>query len=276
MSLATGSVIVTGGGTGIGAACALELARRGAAVTVCGRTEQKLTRFCDEARQLLPSCDVDYVVADVTIESELEHAVHRAATKDKPLRGVVANAGGAAGFRPLHLQRADRFIEVLHLNVVGTFLLIKHAVPHLVASGGGSFVAISSIAATTTHPYFGAYTAAKAGVDQLVRNAADEYGAVNVRFNGVRPGFVATELMDDIDRDGDVYASYIENTPMRGVASPDQVADVVSFLLGSRSSWVTGQLINVDGGHGLRRGPDFGPIVRQRLSDSQLLAIDAD
>jgi NAD(P)-dependent dehydrogenase (short-subunit alcohol dehydrogenase family) len=108
-----------------------------------------------------------------------------------------------------------------------------------------------------THPYFGAYTAGKAGIEAMVRNAADEYGHLGVRFNAIRPGFIATEIMGHIPRESATYRSYIENTPMTGVGEPEDVGHLARFLIGPESRWITGQAINVDGGHSLRRGPNF-------------------
>jgi len=156
----------------------------------------------------------------------------------------------------VHTQDLAEFTRVLHLNVLGTMLLAKHSLPHLVSSLG-SFVAISSIAGHQTHRWFGAYPVAKAGVEELVRNVADEYGPAGVRVNAVRPGFTATEIMELVPRDGDVFRSYVENTPLPGVGEPADVGNLVRFLVGTEARWITGQVIDVDGGHSLRRGPDY-------------------
>ena len=251
------SVIVTGGGTGIGAACAARLAADGAVVTICGRTESTLTSTAERIGER-----VRPVVADVTVEDDVARVVAAAVDAGGGrLDGVVANAGGGGQLLPYHRLDVNDFIRVLHLNVVGTMLFVKHAVPHFIEGGGGSFVGMSSIAGNLTHPYFGAYPVAKAGIEEMMRNAADEYGSHHVRFNAVRPGFTATELMSAIPTDSPVYASYIENTPMGDVAQPGDVAELVRFLIGPESRWITGQIINVDGGHGLRRGPDYGMFV---------------
>jgi NAD(P)-dependent dehydrogenase (short-subunit alcohol dehydrogenase family) len=259
------AVLVTGGGTGIGRACAARLAADGALVTICGRTESRLH---EAAASIDPSVKV--VVADVTVEADVARAVEAASTAEGTLHGVVANAGGAGPIVPYHLQDTAGYESVLKLNILGTMLCIKHAVPRLVAAGGGSFVGMSSIAGHVTHPYFGAYTVSKAGIQEMMRNAADEYGAAGVRFNAVQPGFTTTELMEIIPRDGAVYESYLRNTPMGGVAEPADVADVVAFLIGPDSRWVTGQMIAVDGGHHLRAGPDFSSLLG--LTTDQLLA----
>ncbi len=252
------AALVTGGGTGIGRACAERLAADGAAVTICGRTQAKLE---EAAKQIAPHVghggSIQWIAADVTKEAEVETAVARALEPTGTLDGVIANAGGGGGIGPYHVQNVDDFLRVLHLNVLGTLLCIKHSVPHMVANGGGSFVGMSSIAGHQTHLWFGAYPAGKAGIEAMMRNAADEYGHAKVRFNAVRPGFIATELMAGVPRDSDVYKSYLEQTPMQDVGQPEDVAKLCRFLIGPDSSWITGTAINVDGGHGLRRGPDF-------------------
>jgi NAD(P)-dependent dehydrogenase (short-subunit alcohol dehydrogenase family) len=173
---------------------------------------------------------------------------------------------------PYHLQNIAEFTRVLHLNVLGTLLSLKETVPHMVAAGGGSFIGMSSIAGHQTHPYFGAYTVSKAGIEQMIRNAADEYGPTRVRFNAIRPGFISTEIMEGIPRASAVYESYIENTPMQDVGEPEDVANLARFLIGPESRWITGQIINVDGGHSLRRGPDFSSFIAPRLGWETMLA----
>lgn len=245
-------VLVTGGGTGIGKACAAALAASGAHVTICGRTEDRLIAAAAEI-----DGEVRHIVCDVTDERSVAAAIEAAADAPAGLKAVVANAGGGGGMGPYHLQDTEEFIRVLHLNVLGTMLCIKHAVPRMRSAGGGSFVGMSSIAGHQTHLWFGAYPAAKAGIEQMIRNAADEYGPANIRFNAIRPGFISTEIMEGVPRDSEVYASYIENTPLGDVGEPGDVGALARFLVGPESRWITGQCINVDGGHSLRRGPQF-------------------
>ena len=250
--------LVTGGGSGIGRACAAALAADGAAVTICGRTPERLE---DAAARISEAAShggiVQSAVADVTDEASVAAAVARATEPTGTLNGCIANAGGGGAMAPFALQEVEEFLRVLHLNVLGTLLCVKHTVPPMLKAGGGSFVGMSSIAGHVTHPYFGAYTVGKAGIEEMMRNAADEYGPGRIRFNAVRPGFIATEIMEGIPRDSDVYRSYIENTPLGDVGDAADVGALCRFLVGPESRWVTGTAIDVDGGHHLRRGPSF-------------------
>jgi len=265
------AVLVTGGGSGIGAACAARLAADGAAVTICGRTEAKLEAA---AKKIAQGCghggSIATIVADVTVEADVERIASKAAEPTGFLDGCIANAGGGGGMRPYHLQDTEEFLRVLHLNVLSTMLCVKHTTPLMVRAGGGSFIGLSSIAGHITHPYFGAYCVSKAGIEEMMKNAADEFGARGLRFNSIRPGFIATELMAPIPRDSEVYASYLRNTPMADVGRSEDVAHLARFLIGQESRWITGVAINVDGGHALRRGPDFGEFVEPVIGKEAL------
>lgn len=262
------AVLVTGGGTGIGRACAAQAAADGAAVTISGRRAEVLEDAAEKIRAVAGhGGSVQVVTGDVTDEASVQAMIAASLKPTGSLNGVVANAGGGGGIAPYNAQDTTEFLRVLHLNVLGTMLCVKHSVPHMVAAGGGSFVGMSSIAGHVAHPYFGAYCVGKAGIEEMMRNCADEFGPSNVRFNAIRPGFIATEMMDGIPRDSETYRSYIENTPMGDVGEPEDVGRLARFLLGPESRWITGTAINVDGGHHLRRGPNFGPFIAPHLGD---------
>ncbi len=114
-----------------------------------------------------------------------------------------------------------------------------------------------------THPFFGAYGPAKAGIESIMQNAADKYGAHGIGFNAVQPGFIATGILEGVERGGPVWNSYVEQTPLGGVGEPEDVANVIRFLLSDESRWVTGQSLAVDGGQCLRRGADWTSLVEQ-------------
>lgn len=248
------SVLVTGGGSGIGLGIAKRLAGQGAVVTICGRSEERLAAACKEFTG-------HYVVADVNDEASISHAVRQAqANGSGRLDGVVASAGGSGWLGPITQLPLDQWQQVIETNLTGTMLTLKHSAALMATQGGGSFVAISSIASSNTHRWFGPYGVAKAGIDHLCKLAADELGASGVRVNTIRPGLIRTEMVSIItEEDNPIRADYQACTPLPRLGEVDDVAALAAFLLGPDSSWITGQVINVDGGHSLRRGPDFSP-----------------
>jgi NAD(P)-dependent dehydrogenase (short-subunit alcohol dehydrogenase family) len=145
------AVLVTGGATGIGRACAERLAADGAAVTICGRTPEKLEEAAGRiANAAAHGGSVRFLRADVTVEDDVAAAVRCALEPTGRIDGCIANAGGGGGLGPYHVQDTQEFLRILHLNVLGTMLCIKHTVPQMVAAGGGSFVGMSSIAGHVT------------------------------------------------------------------------------------------------------------------------------
>ena len=249
-------VLITGGGTGIGRACAETLARHGADVIICGRTLETLQIASEEIKSA-HNAQVEYLSCDVTEEESVEECLSKAAGPSKTLDGVVANAGGAIGLGSYQDLNTDQYLDTLKLNILGTMHCVKHSIPYFANNGGGSFIGMSSIASNLTHRYFGAYTVSKAGIETMMKNAADEYGGLKIRFNAVRPGFIATEIMEVIPRNSEIFKSYVENIPLGEVGKPEDVASLLKFLLGSESSWITGQIFTIDGGPSLRAGPDY-------------------
>ncbi|CAE7148636.1 Sugct [Symbiodinium necroappetens] len=136
---------------------------------------------------------------------------------------------------------------------------------------GGAIVAVSSIAGHLTHRNLGQYCVAKAGVEMLVRNSADELGHYGIRVNGVRPGLVPTEMAAGLQQTDAVREDYLAQMPLKRLGKPEDVAAAVRFLAGPEAAWITGQLLGVDGGHSLRRGPDldaiFAPTADAQLAD---------
>jgi NAD(P)-dependent dehydrogenase (short-subunit alcohol dehydrogenase family) len=251
------AAIVTGGGSGIGLGCALALAADGASVTLVGRTEERLRVGAEQVEAVAADgATVRWVVGDAQDEAAVAGAVAVAAEATGGLDFAVASAG-RGGLGPIIATPLEEWNDILATNLTGTFLLFKHAGGVIAGSGGGSMVAISSIAAAVTHPFMGPYCVSKAAVDMLVRQTADELGRAGVRVNSVRPGIVDTDLVSMVMDDEQVMTSYKENMPVSRPGSVDDVAALVRFLLGPESSWVTGTSVSVDGGHHLRRGPDF-------------------
>ena len=270
------SALVTGGGSGIGLGAATRLVRDGAQVTICGRTEERLRAAVAslEAAAAAPGPagttggTAAYVVADVTVEDQIAEAIATAAATRGRLDILFANAGGAAHMGPIAGADLDQVRATVDLNLIGTFLCIKHAAP-LMAAGvgsgvddgepaGGSIIGMSSGAGHFPHRYLWAYGAAKAGIDMLCRYAAEELGRSGIRVNTVQPGIVDDELMAPITAGGPLLDDYLAEMPISRLGTVEDIASAVRFLAGPESAWITGESVAVDGGHHLRRGANYG------------------
>jgi NAD(P)-dependent dehydrogenase (short-subunit alcohol dehydrogenase family) len=266
--LAGRSALVTGGGSGIGLACAEALLADGCSVTLMGRSQDRLEGATAKLRDLAPAgAEVAWSSGDVSVEADVEAAVARAVEVGGGLHVAVASAGTGT-VAPIVAQTLDDFERVFDTNVIGTFLTIKHAARAMVAGGRGSIVAISSLAGVTVHRYMSTYGASKAAIDMLVRNSADELGADGVRVNSVQPSLIETELMELPMQDEALIASYLANQPVARIGTVGDVATVVRFLCGPESGWVTGNALPIDGGHHLRCGPDYGGLARMLYGET--------
>ncbi len=244
--------LVTGGGSGIGLACAAAFLKDGARVTLVGRTE---SRLAEAAKALGDETRVSIAIADIADEEELAAAI-KTANSQNPLTIAVANAGtGSAG--PFLETDSSEWDRVIQTNLNGTFYTLKHAGSVIAQNGGGAMCAISSIAGLRTHKLMSAYCTSKAAIDMLVRNTADELGAQNIRVNSVCPGLVITELSQGLHESAAMKGDYLACMPVARVGQPEDIGNAVRFLCGPESSWITGTTLPVDGGHHLRRGPNL-------------------
>jgi NAD(P)-dependent dehydrogenase (short-subunit alcohol dehydrogenase family) len=207
-----------------------------------------------------PGPEVRIAAGDVANESQVESAVTIAVRDGGLLDGCIA-AAGTGTFGALLDTPLDQWNTVLNTNLTGTMLTIKHAGRAIVAAGGGSIVGISSIAGVLTHRWMTAYCVSKAGIEMLVRNAADELGGAGVRVNAIRPGLVPTDLAAGLVNNPAATADYLAQMPMHRLGTTEDIASLARFLIGPESTWITGQVIAADGGHTLRRGPDLDSIA---------------
>jgi 7-alpha-hydroxysteroid dehydrogenase len=257
LSLADKTVLVTGGGSGIGKGVAAAVVEAGGNAMLVGRNAEKLAAAAEEIGAKGGLGGIRYEPADVTNENEVARAVDAATAWHRRLDGVVHSAGGSETIGPITQMDSEAWRRTVDLNVNGTMYVLKHAARELVRSGGGSFIGISSIASSNTHRFFGAYGPTKSAIDNLMMVAADELGASWVRVNGIRPGLTRTDLVAPVMQMPAVHEDYQINTPLKRVGEVEDIAALSVFLLSDASSWITGQIINVDGGQSLRRGPDF-------------------
>jgi len=260
LDLANRTYLVTGGGSGIGKGVAEGLARAGADVMIVGRGRDRLAAAADEIAADATRT-VRFEAADVTDEEQVSRVIEAVTAWNGRLHGVVHCAGGSQTIGPITQIDSEAWRRTVDLNVNGTMYVLKHSAREMVRAGGGSFVGISSIAASNVHRWFGAYGVTKSALDHLMMLAADELGPSWVRVNGIRPGLIRTDLVQVIIDSPEVSEDYRQCTPLPRVGEVTDIANMAMFLLSDAASWITGQVINVDGGHGLRRGPDMSAML---------------
>lgn len=275
LNLSDRTYLVTGGGSGIGKGVAEAIAEAGGNVVLMGRGAERLDNAAPEVASRSPrgSDAVRTHSADVTDEDQVAEAVAAATAWNGQLAGVVHCAGGSETLGPLTHTDSQAWRNTVDLNVNGTMYILKHSAREMVRGGGGSFVGISSIAATNTHRWFGAYGVSKTALDHLLQLAADEFGPSSLRVNGIRPGLTRTELLGPIFDIPAIAGDYRDNTPLPRFGEVEDVANLAVFLLSDAAGWITGQLINVDGGFMLRRGPDYSSLVSQMYGEDALRGV---
>ncbi len=275
LSLTDRTILVTGGGSGIGKGVAAAVVASGGNVVLAGRNADKLAAAADEIRSQSGegAGQVIYEPADVTDEDQATRLVEAVTAWHGRLDGVVHSAGGSETIGPLTQIDSAAWRNAVDLNVNGTMYVLKHAAREMVRGGGGSFIGISSIASSNTHRWFGAYGPSKAALDHLMMVAADELGPSWVRVNGIRPGLTRTDLVAPIMETPAVSEDYRACTPLPRVGEVSDIANLAVFLLSDAAGFITGQIINVDGGHGLRRGPDLSGMLEPMFGADALRGV---
>lgn len=235
--------IVTGAGKGIGRACALALAGAGARVLLVARTASHLQQV--QAEIEAQGGQARTVAGDITDPTVQQRAVDEALAAWGRLDILVNNTGGSGPNDPLRLS-PDGLAEALSWNVVPAYAMVQLAAPAMRAGTGGAVVNISSVVARMAQKHFSAYGAAKAALNQLTRNLAQDLGP-HIRVNAVEPGTIDTEALAPF-LTPERRERLERTTPMGRLGQADDIAAAVLFLASPASSWVTGKILSVDGG----------------------------
>ncbi|MDP2066282.1 MAG: SDR family oxidoreductase [Burkholderiaceae bacterium] len=233
--------LVTGGAQGIGEACARRFAREGAKVVI--------TDVADARGQALASeLGADYLHCDVGDKAQVDALVAQCMARHGRIDVLVNNAGifKAADF--LDVTEAD-FDAVLRVNLKGSFLVGQAVAREMVKTGGGNIVNMSSVNAVLTIPSISSYNVSKGGINQLTRVMALALADQGIRVNAVAPGTIATELaMKAVLTSEEAKSRILSRTPMKRLGEPSEIADVVAWLASDAASYVTGEIVVVDGG----------------------------
>ena len=235
-------VIVTGAGSGIGAATARRFGREGARVVLNGRTREKLEQV---AADLTPERAL-VQPGDVASEADATALVAAAVARFGRLDVLVNNAGTFVG-GPFAETPTDDWRRVMGTNLDGVFYCIRAALPHLLAVKG-SIVNVSSVSGTGGDWGAGPYNASKGAVTNLTRSLALEFGGRGVRVNAVNPSLTLTEMTASLKDDAALMKKFAERNPMGRAAEPEEVADVIAFLASHDARFVNGVNLPVDGG----------------------------
>ena len=240
--------LVTGAGVGIGRAIAVKLASEGASVLVVDFNEETARETVGLIRNA--GGQAELFVADVSDETRVSAMVETAVSTWGSLDIACNSAAVSRGSGPLHTFEKAVFDQTLELCLTNTFLCMKYEIEAMLAQeSGGSIVNISSNASLRGQPYNTAYAAAKSGVNLLTKSAASEYGHKGVRINAVSPGVIRTPGVEKYFEEQPKIAEGLKQAAvMRRLGEPSEIAEAVSFLASDRASFITGQLLSVDGG----------------------------
>lgn len=239
-------VLITGALTGIGRASAIAFARAGMALMISGRQAQAGAQLADELRAL--GADVAFLRADVRHEEEVQSLVDQTVARFGRLDIAVNNAGteGVAG--PVTAQSAATYAATFDTNVLGTLLCLKHEMRVMLAQGSGSIINLSSTMGHRGQANASLYVASKHAVEGLTRAAALEGAAHGVRVNAVAPGPVETAMLTRFAGSAERSPAMLASVPAGRVGHPEEIAQAIVFLASSNASFLTGQIIDVNGG----------------------------
>jgi len=254
MRLSGKVALITGGGTGIGAAIARRFVADGAKVCIAGRRKEML----DQVAASLPPESVAVCPGDVSRYADVRRMVEAALTFAGRLNVLVNNAGMDQD-PPANVVDIDPELwqKVIGVNLTGPFFTMKASIPHMIRDGGGSIINVASVGGIRSIPNMPAYVSSKGGLVMLTQQVALDFGPSKVRCNVICPGGVRTAMIEgamrhftkrlDTDLEG-VFAFFTKDIPLRRVASTDEIGGICSFLASDDSSFMTGAVLPADGG----------------------------
>ncbi|MEZ6046329.1 MAG: SDR family oxidoreductase [Planctomycetaceae bacterium] len=238
-NLENAGFLIFGASGSVGALVSRQLVAEGARVLLAGRDEAKLKVLSDELNQ-------QYAVIEAGDESAIEQAFEKAVSTFGQLGGVV-NCMGSVLLKPAHLTSLEEWHETVTINLTSSFLIVKNAGKAL-RKNGGSVVLVSSSAAQIGMSNHEAIAAAKAGIEGLVRSAASTYAGQGIRFNAVAPGLVKSNMTRSIWENESMAEFSKEMHALGRLGEPQDIASAICWLLNPQNSWITGQILGIDGG----------------------------
>ncbi|MBX9710301.1 MAG: glucose 1-dehydrogenase [Xanthobacteraceae bacterium] len=239
-------VLITGALTGIGRATALAFAREGARLVVSGRRDAEGQALVQELRAL--GVEAEFIRADVRHEEEVRNLVDGAVKRFGRLDVAVNNAGTEGKPGPITEQNAESYAATFDTNVLGALLSLKHELRVMLPQGSGSIVNLSSTMGERGAPNASLYVASKHAVEGFTKAAALEGAASGVRVNAVAPGPTETEMLNRFTGSAERKAGLVAGVPLKRAGTPEEIADAIVFLASGKASFITGQIIRINGG----------------------------
>jgi NAD(P)-dependent dehydrogenase (short-subunit alcohol dehydrogenase family) len=244
--MTTPVVLITGALTGIGRATALAFAREGARIVVSGRRDEAGDALTRELRGL--GVEAEFIRADVRREDEVRDLVDKTVARFGRLDVAINNAGTEGKGGPVTEQTPESYAATFDTNVLGVLLSMKHEMRVMQAQGSGSIVNLSSTMGHRGAPGASIYTASKHAVEGLTKSAALEGAASGVRVNAIAPGPIETGMLDRFTGSAERKAGLVAGVPLKRVGTPEEIADTIVFVASRKASFITGQIISVNGG----------------------------
>ncbi len=242
-SLAGGVAVITGAGKGIGRAIAIAYAESGAKVVCAARTLSDVEAVVAHIRE--NGGEAMAVRCDVTVAEDREALVENAAEAFGKITHLVNNVGGGGPSDPLK-QSWQEFDRLMHFNVTTAYHLTQLCVPHMREAGGGNIVNITSVAARYVQPNFSSYGTAKAAFTHMTKLLSQDF-APEIRINGIAPGPVMTDALNKVMPD-QVKDIMTKNTPLKRLGEVEDIAAAALYLASPASGWVSGKILDIDGG----------------------------
>ena len=249
MRLTNKTAIITGGGSGIGQACAWAFYQEGANVVLFGRRKQKLEKTAHELAETSQKLGsrVLTIPGDMTRSEDLDRLVHETRNTFHRIDILVNNAGLFKG-APLHEISDDQYDEMMNINMKAVFQLTRRVLPVMMEQKGGNIIHISSILGIIAVPQVAAYNISKGALNQFSRSIAVEYGSYGIRSNAICPGLIETDMTADLMKDEELMQEWSKGYPIGRFGKPEDVASACLFLASDESSFITGTVLPVDGG----------------------------